>query len=129
MKAFMLRSYGGAEALKCEEGPEPTIGARDLLIEVHAAGVNPLDFKIHAGAGGVGTFAIQWAKILGAHVATTASASSFDLCRKLGADEVIDYHAQRFEEMLSDYDVVFDTLGGDVQKRSFSVLKRGGTLV
>ena len=84
---------------------------------------------IHAGSGGVGTFAIQIAKHFGAHVATTCSPRNADLVRDLGADVVIDYHSQRFEEELSDYDIVFDMLGGDTLKRSFKVLRKGGTLV
>ncbi|MDF1608512.1 NADP-dependent oxidoreductase [Hoeflea sp. YIM 152468] len=84
---------------------------------------------IHAGSGGVGTLAIQLAKHIGAHVATTTSASNADLVRSLGADEVIDYKTQTFEDVVSDYDVVLDMLGGDTMKRSFAVLKKGGILV
>jgi len=84
---------------------------------------------ISAGAGGVGTFAIQIAKHLGAKVATTASPRGDALVRRLGADVVIDYTHQRFEEVLHDYDGVFDLLGGDDLARSFSVVKRGGTVV
>ncbi|MGX7151008.1 NADP-dependent oxidoreductase [Enterococcus ureasiticus] len=78
---------------------------------------------IHAGAGGVGTYAIQLAKQAGAYVITTASEKNHDLLKKLGADEVIDYHTTNFAEVLTDIDVVFDTMGGDIQKSSFSVLK------
>jgi NADPH:quinone reductase-like Zn-dependent oxidoreductase len=84
---------------------------------------------IHAGSGGVGSFAIQIAKYLGAFVATTSSARNVALMKSLGADVVIDYKTQHFDALLSDFDLVFDTLGGDAQHRSFSVLKRGGTLV
>ena len=84
---------------------------------------------IHAGSGGVGTLAIQIAKHFGAHVATTCRPRNADLVRDLGADVVIDYHSQAFDEELSDYDIVFDMLGGDTLKRSFKVLKKGGTLV
>jgi len=84
---------------------------------------------ISGGAGGVGTFAIQIAKHLGAKVATTASPRGEALVRRLGADVVIDYTHQRFEEVLHDYDGVFDLLGGDNLARSFSVVKRGGTVV
>lgn len=84
---------------------------------------------IHAGSGGVGTFAIQIAKHFGAHVATTCSGRNADLVTSLGADEVIDYKTQQFDELLSDYDLVFDMLGGDTMKRSFTVLKKGGMLV
>ena len=84
---------------------------------------------IHAGSGGVGTFAIQLAKHLGAHVATTASAENHALVKSLGADVAIDYKTTRFEEVAKDQDVVFDTQAGDTLLRSFDVVKRGGVVV
>lgn len=84
---------------------------------------------IHAGAGGVGTYAIQLAKNVGAYVITTASPRNHELVKKLGADEVIDYHTTDFEEVLTDIDLVFDTMGGEIQKKSFSVLKEHGRLI
>ncbi len=84
---------------------------------------------IHAGSGGVGTFAIQIAKHVGAHIATTCSGRNAELVKRLGADVVIDYHTQAFDELLSDYDLVFDMLGGDTLTRSFQVLKKGGMMV
>lgn len=84
---------------------------------------------IHAGAGGVGTYAIQLAKAVGAYVITTASPRNHELLRTLGADEVIDYHTTDFETTLSDIDLVFDTMGGDVQRKSYTVLKPNGRLV
>lgn len=84
---------------------------------------------IHAGAGGVGTYAIQLAKNAGAYVITTASPRNHELVKKLGADEVIDYHTTDFEEVLTDIDLVFDTMGGEIQKKSFSVLKDHGRLI
>lgn len=84
---------------------------------------------IHAGAGGVGTVAIQLAKHLGATVATTASASSFDLLRSLGADVVIDYRNDDFTRHLRDYDVVLTSLGTDILENSFKILRPGGHLV
>ncbi|AQQ53137.1 NADP-dependent oxidoreductase [Planococcus lenghuensis] len=84
---------------------------------------------IQAGAGGVGTFAIQIAKSFGAHVATTASADNADFVKALGADQVIDYKTEQFETILSDFDVVLDSMGGDVLEKSFEVLKKGGRLV
>ena len=84
---------------------------------------------IHAGSGGVGTFAIQIAKHFGAFVATTTSAKNAQLVKDLGADVVIDYKTQNFEDELSDYDLVFDMLGGDTLVRSFKVLKKGGKMV
>jgi NADPH:quinone reductase-like Zn-dependent oxidoreductase len=79
---------------------------------------------IHAGAGGVGIYAIQLAKQAGAYVITTASERNHELLKSLGADEVIDYRNTKFEEVLSDIDVVFDTMGGDVQRNSFKVIKK-----
>jgi NADPH:quinone reductase-like Zn-dependent oxidoreductase len=84
---------------------------------------------IHAGAGGVGHFAVQLAKWKGAKVIATASNDNLDFLRQLGADEVIDYRNQKFEDVAKDVDVVLDSIGGDTQARSFSVLKKGGTLV
>lgn len=84
---------------------------------------------IHAGSGGVGSLAIQIAKARGAFVAATAGARNLDLVRSLGADRVIDYAKERFEDALRELDVVFDTIAGDVQHRSFAVLKRGGILI
>jgi alcohol dehydrogenase len=84
---------------------------------------------IHAGSGGIGTFAIQLAKHLGAQVATTASARNHELVKRLGADVVIDYRTTRFEDVLKDCDVVFDTQGGETLERSFKVLRTGGVVV
>jgi len=84
---------------------------------------------IHAGAGGVGTFAVQFAKYCGAQVATTASEKRFDLLNELGADEIIDYKQSQFENDLHDYDIVFDTLGGAYESKSYQILKKEGVLV
>ncbi|HLL53180.1 MAG TPA: NADP-dependent oxidoreductase [Myxococcaceae bacterium] len=233
MKAFFIQEFGHNEVVQLGERPVPVIGSRELLVEVRAAGVNPVDFKIregglqplvpyrfplvlgnelsgvvvevgpevtkfkkgdaifarldklaigafaqfavvkesdaalkpenlsfeeaasiplvglttwqvlielgglkagqkaliHAGSGGVGTFAIQLAKHLGATVATTVGQRNVALVKGLGADEVIDYGTQRFDEVLRDCDFVFDTLAGETQHRSFRVLKPGGVMV
>lgn len=233
MKAIVLERYGAYDGLRYSEQPEPVPGPREILLQVHAAGLNPVDFKtvhgalkpvipyrlpfvpgnecagtvvavgaavrrfkvgdavfarmakaaagafaervvveeglaahtpaaldfieaaavplagltawqalferarlragervlIHAGAGGVGSMAIQLAKAHGAWVAATASAAKHDLLRELGADQVIDYRRERFEEVLSPVDVVFDTIAGDTRRRSYRVLKRGGRMV
>ncbi len=84
---------------------------------------------IHAGSGGVGTFAIQLAKHLGATVATTTSAANIDLVKRLGADVVIDYRKDDFETVLRDYDVVLNSLGNETLKKSLRVLKPGGQLI
>ena len=233
MKSVYIESYGGREQLKYGELPKPTIKSTDVLIRVHAAGVNPVDWKvregylqsflpyemplilgwdvagvivevgsevtrfhtgdevfarpaterngsyaeyiavdesllaakpknisfaeaasiplagltawealheiaqvsagqkvlIHGGSGGVGIYAIQLAKVFGAHVATTASATNHELVMQHGADEVIDYTKESFVKRISNYDVVFDTIGGDVLAQSFQVLAKGGILV
>ena len=84
---------------------------------------------IHAGAGGVGSIAIQLAKHLGAHVATTASASNLDFVRELGADTVIDYRSQDFEQLLSGYDLVLESLGGENLEKSLRILRPGGKAI
>jgi NADPH:quinone reductase-like Zn-dependent oxidoreductase len=85
---------------------------------------------IHGGAGGIGSIAIQLAKHLGVYVATTVSTNDEQFVQELGADQVIDYKTENFEDIVHDYDAVFDTVGGDTYKRSFKVLKKGsGKLV
>ncbi len=97
--------------------------------------VNQLDLGpgkkvlIHGGAGGIGSAAIQYAKHLGAHVATTAAAKDKEFVTGLGADEAVDYETQKFEEVMHGYDAVFDIVGGETQARSFAVLKEGGIMV
>jgi NADPH:quinone reductase-like Zn-dependent oxidoreductase len=229
MKAVCIHAIGGPEVLQYEDVRTPEPGADDMLIRVHAAGVNPVDWKIregylgkfplpailgrdfsgtvealgqnvhdlhvgdevfgeaasgsgtyaeftlakpsqsarkprgldhvqaaalpvaaltawqalfdiadlrgsqkvlvHAAAGGVGSFAVQFAKLRGAYVIGTASAQNAAYVRELGADEVIDYHATQFENEVRDIDVVFDAIGDDTQEHSWQVLKRGGILV
>lgn len=84
---------------------------------------------IHAGSGGVGTFAIQLAKAMGATVATTASEAGANLVTSLGADKVINYKKENFEAILKNYDAVFDTLGGKTLEKSFKIIKNGGNIV
>jgi NADPH:quinone reductase-like Zn-dependent oxidoreductase len=231
MKAVRMHAYGGPEVLVYEDAPRPKAGAGEALIRVHAAGVNPLDWKvrggymkgrnrlplipgwdvsgvveevgagvddvkkgdavyglldfardgtyaeyvaaksailapkptsldhvnaaavpldalvawqsmfdvadlaegqtvlIHGAAGGVGHYTVQLAKWKGAKVIGTASAKNEDFLRELGADETIDYHKTRFEDVVRDADVVLDTVGGDTQQRSWQVLKKGGILI
>jgi NADPH:quinone reductase-like Zn-dependent oxidoreductase len=95
----------------------------------HASLVAGQTVLIHGGAGGVGVFAVQLARWAGAHVITTASARNRDFLRELGADEFIDYTTTRFEDVVHDVDLVFDTVGGDTLQRSWQVIKLGGTLV
>jgi NADPH:quinone reductase-like Zn-dependent oxidoreductase len=84
---------------------------------------------IHGGAGGIGSIAIQIAKHVGATVATTVSADDVAFVKTLGADRIIDYKTERFEELAGDYDAVFDLVGGETLTRSFPVLKKGGIIV
>ena len=84
---------------------------------------------IPAGSGGIGTFAIQLAKHLGAKVGTTTSTTNIDLVRSLGADEVVDYKKQEFEDVLRDYDAVLGTVKGDALEKSLRILKPGSTIV
>jgi len=233
MKAFILDAYKKKGALRFGDTPEPELRDDDVLVEIHAAGLNPLDAKIrdgafkmilpyrppfilghemagtivrvgsnvrsfkagdqvyarprdgrigtfapliavnqadlalkpanlsmeeaasiplvgltawqalveqaglkqgqkvliHAGSGGVGTFAIQLAKHLGATVATTTSTANVALVERLGADIVIDYKKEDFEASLSGYDVVLNSLDGDTLRKSLNVLRPGGKLI
>jgi NADPH:quinone reductase-like Zn-dependent oxidoreductase len=129
-------------ALSEELAPKPR-----LLDHVHAAAV-PLTaltawqalfehanlskgqtILIHGAAGGVGVFVVQFAHWAGARVIATGSAANHDLLRELGASEVIDYTTTRFEEVAKNVDVVFDSIGGETVKRSWQIIKPGGTLV
>src|SRR6202162_5365861 len=233
MKAFVVDRYGRKNGIRAADMPVPELREDDVLIQIHAAGVNPLDSKIrdgeiklilpyrlplilgndlagvvvrvgsrvrrfkpgdevyarphkdrigtfaefiavreddlalkpeqltmeeaasiplvgltawqaliergnlkkgqkvliHAGSGGVGTFAIQLAKHVGATVATTTSTANIDLVRRLGADIVIDYKKDSFEEILRDCDVVLNSLDAETLKKSLRVLKPGGNLI
>lgn len=233
MKAMTIEKYGKEVPLVMTEQPIPNVGEHDVLVEIHAASLNPIDYKIkegkmklllnyrfplilgndfsgvvvkvgdrvtafkpgdevygrprknrigtlaefiavheedlclkpqnltfeeaasipliglttyqafvdilhlqkgqkiliHAGSGGVGTFAIQLAKQMGAFVATTASEKGYELVKALGADQIINYKKENFEEVLTGYDAVFDTLGGEALEKSFRILKPGGQVV
>ncbi|MEJ2033475.1 MAG: NADP-dependent oxidoreductase [Deltaproteobacteria bacterium] len=233
MKTILLQAYGGPESLVLTDAPRPQIAEDELLVRVHAAGINPVDWKlsrgylkdvlafdlpfapgydlsgvveetgpavkdflpgdavfamrdltrpgayaeyaavkaseaaakptsldharaaavplaaltawqglfdiaglragqkvlVHAAAGGVGHFAVQFARWAGAHVIGTASAINQDFLRQIGAHQTIDYTSQRFEEAVKEVDVVFDLLSGETRERSWSVLKKHGILV
>jgi NADPH:quinone reductase-like Zn-dependent oxidoreductase len=201
MKAFIVDRYGSADRVRASEVPDPEMREDDVLIEIHAAGVNPLDSKIRDGefklllpyrlplilgnelagvvirvgsrvrrfkpgdevyarpdknrigtfaefiavseddlaikpksltmeeAASIPLFAIQLAKHVGATVATTTSTANIDLVRRLGADIVIDYKKDSFEEILRDCDVVLNSLDAETLKKSLRVLKPGGNLI
>nr|WP_324259553.1 NADP-dependent oxidoreductase [Cellvibrio fontiphilus] len=108
--------------------PLAGITAWDVLIKTAniQAGQRVL---IHAGSGGVGSLAIQLAKACGAHVVATTSGKNIPLVKSLGADQLVDYRSQQFDHVVHEMDVVFDTIGGEVQERSWASLKAGGILV
>ena len=106
------------------------VGCTALTALEKTATINPgMRVLVHAGAGGVGAFAIQYCKSRGATVYATCSARNTDYVLGLGADEVIDYTKGDFAEGLSDFDVVYDTMGGDTHVRSRDILKTGGMVV
>ena len=108
----------------------PLVGLTSWQALVERAHIQPGQrVLIHAGSGGLGSIAIQLAKQLGAHVATTASTANIDLVKHLGADVVVDYKKQAFETVLHDYDVVLDSLGGQTLQKSLEVLKPGGKVI
>ncbi|RON86865.1 NADP-dependent oxidoreductase [Pseudomonas fluorescens] len=115
-------------ALQAGAVPATALTAWQALTE-HAGVQRRQKVLIHAAAGGVGSMAVQIAKYLGAEVIATASASNHAYLKQLGADYVIDYTTQAFDELVSEVDVVLDLVGGDTQNRSFRVLKRGGLLI
>jgi NADPH:quinone reductase-like Zn-dependent oxidoreductase len=119
------RSIGHTEAASL---PLSALTAWQALF-VHGQLVGGQSVLIHAGAGGVGSLAIQLARLRGIRVFATASARDVAFVQGLGADVVIDYRAERFEDKAREVDVVFDTVGGETQERSLRVLRKGGVLV
>ncbi len=113
-----------------EAAAYPTVGIAAWRYLVVAARVATGDrVLVHGGAGGVGSMAVQIAKARGAHVIATASERNLAYLRQIGADEVIDYRATRFEDVVREVDIVLDTVGGDTLARSGAVLRQGGRLV
>lgn len=151
MKAWAIHQYGDSSEVQLLDCPRPTLSSHqsndEVIIEVKAASIPLVGLTsyqaliecgkigpfskvfIPAGSGGVGSFAIQLAKHFGAYVCTNTSAKNSDFVRNLGANEVLDYRTTDFSKILKDYDFVFDTMGGETQRKAFSILKRGGKLV
>ena len=108
----------------------PLVGSSAVqAIEEHINIQKDQKILIHGGAGGIGSLAIQIAKLHGAYVITTVSTNDIEFVHSLGADEVIDYKTQAFEDLLKDIDAVFDTVGGETRDKSLQVLKKSGILV
>lgn len=108
----------------------PLVGASAIqALEDHIKLKSKQKILIHGGAGGIGHIAIQLAKAIGAYVATTVSTPDIEFVKQLTADLVIDYKSQNFEDVVKDFDAVYDTVGGSVTEKSFIVLKKGGILV
>lgn len=108
--------------------PLAGVSAYQALVE-HAELKSDQKVLVHGGAGGIGSFAIQLAKHLGAYVASTVAAEDLEFVKELGADEVIDYNSQDFAQLLKEYDTVYDTVGGATFEKSHQVLKPGGVIV
>ena len=124
----VARKPAGLSMAEAAALPMVTLTAWQALVE--KTDVRPGDrVLIHAGSGGVGSIAIQLAKHLGAHVATTTSTGNVDWVRALGADEVIDYRTQDFATVLHDYDLVLDSLSGKTLEESVRVVRSGGLVI
>src|SRR5215468_9950581 len=114
--------------IEAASAPIVTVTAWQMLSE-YADVTAGQTLLIHGAAGNVGAYAVQLARQAGVHVVATAASADLDYVRSLGAETVVDYKKERFEELLSGVDVVLDTVGGETQQRSLRVLKPGGILV
>lgn len=119
------------ESLTFEEGAASVLTGISALqaLKDHLNLQSGQRILIHGGAGGIGSLAVQLAKHLGAYVAATAGTEDVGFVHSLGADEVVDFKTQNFEDVLHDFDAVFDTVGGTTFEKSFRVMKRGGGIV
>src|SRR5262249_27295119 len=108
--------------------PMPGLTAWQMVIDT-AKAKRGMRFLIHGASGAVGSFAAQFAKLKGAEVIVTASRPSFSFLRRIGVDRIVDYKRERFEEQVDDVNVVIEHFGGDIQKRSWPTLKKGGMLI
>jgi NADPH:quinone reductase-like Zn-dependent oxidoreductase len=114
--------------IEAASAPVVTVTAWQMLFE-YAQVTAGQTVLIHGAAGNVGAYAVQLAKQAGLHVVATAASADLEYVRRLGADSVVNYRTERFEESVADVDVALDTVGGDTQQRSLRVLKPGGILV
>lgn len=113
-----------------EEAAGLPLAGLTALQSLEYAGIKENDkVLIHAGSGGVGSFAIQYAKAKGAYVYTTTSTANVKWVKELGADRVIDYKTEDYKAIVADADIVFDTLGNNYSLEAFKVLKQGGKVV
>jgi len=126
--AMIAHKPGRLGFIEAASMPVVAVTAWQMLFD-HAGLVPGERVLVHGGAGNVGSYAVQFARLAGALVVATASAQDIDKVQALGAERVIDFRAQRFEDELKDVDVVIDTVGGGVQRRSFAVLNPGGRLI
>ena len=116
--------------LTFEQAASVPLGALTAWQAIEAANVQPGQrVLVHGAAGGVGLYAVQFARLKGAHVIGTTSARNAEFVRSLGAESVIDYNAVRFETAVRDLDVVVDTVGGEILERSWQILRPDGVLV
>src|SRR5512146_3054683 len=114
--------------LEAASAPIVTVTAWQMLFD-YAHVVAGQTVLIHGAAGNVGAYAVQLAKLSGLHVVATAASADLDYVRQLGAERVVDYKRERFEDSMTGLDAVLDTVGGDTQERSLHILKPGGILV
>lgn len=126
--AMVSRKPASLSYIEAAGVPVVAVTARQALFD-HARLTMGQTVVIHGGAGSVGAYAVQLARQAGLHVVATASADDAALVRELGADAVIDYRTERFEDKVQGADAVIDLVGGDIQTRSFQVLRRGGKLI
>ncbi|MGW8248307.1 MAG: NADP-dependent oxidoreductase [Acidiferrobacterales bacterium] len=126
---FVAPAPSGLTAVECASLPLVSLTTLQGLVD-RAEAQPSQTILIHAGSGGVGSIAVQYAKnVLGLHVTTTASSRNVDWLRELGADEVIPYDSKNYTAEPVQYDIVYDTLGGNVTYESFAVVKPGGKVV
>jgi NADPH:quinone reductase-like Zn-dependent oxidoreductase len=114
--------------IEAASAPIVAVTAWQMLFD-YARATAGQSILIHGAAGNVGAYAVQLAAHTGLHVTATAGSADLEYVRSLGAESVVDYQKERFEETVTGMDVVLDTVGGDTQQRSLSVLKPGGVIV